>query len=88
MEIKLLGRRKIPSKYMSTSSASDPSAWSPRFVPVSASRKVANAHRGSFGTTVAQDTATLTAGVAGMERERHYPQESLRCHAHSQLFEQ
>ena len=68
-EIKLLGRYNAPTKYLSSSSGFVPSSGSPRFVPVSASRKVTKALLGSFGATGEAGMTTSTAEVVAMADE-------------------
>ena len=53
-----------PTKYMSSLSGFVPSIRSPRFVPVSASRKVTNALLGSFFTIVVEGMGIWAAEVA------------------------
>ena len=64
----MLGHCYTPTKYASSSSGVVPSAWSPRFVPVSASRKVTNALLGTFHASVAEGMGTSTADVAVVAR--------------------
>lgn len=66
---RLLGRYNAPTKYMSSLSVFVPLSWSPRFVPVSASRKVTNALLGSFGAAGLEGMATSIAEVAGIADE-------------------